>query len=135
MKKIIITLLTVAAITASCKNEEKPVEKEVEETTTLKANPLNKNSLLQGEYIYTEEAAVLKGSSFIYGVKLDSMAQVLANKVESFKREDYDMVPVIVKGLVTKNSNKEGWEEIVEIKEIIKVSEPTSEAAIKVKGE
>ena len=38
-------------------------------------------------------------------------------------------------GKVKNNPDKDGWEKIVEIKEIIKVEKPTAEPAIKVKGE
>ena len=55
--------------------------------------------------------------------------------MKPLKREDYDMVPVILKGKVKNNPDKDGWEKIVEIKEIIKVEKPTAEPAIKVKGE
>ena len=44
------------------------------------------------------------------------------------------MVPVIVKAKVKPNPAKEGWDEIIEIKEILKVSAPKGEEAIKVKG-
>ena len=91
--------------------------------------------LLRGEYIYTDEAAVLYGNDFVYGVTLDEKAKELAQQVESYKREDFDMVPVILKAKVKDNPNEEGWDKIIEIKNIVKVSEPTSEPAIKVKGE
>jgi len=43
------------------------------------------------------------------------------------------MVPVVVKGLVKPNT-EDGWPEVVEIKEIIGVSEPTSELPTKIKS-
>ncbi|MBW2961893.1 hypothetical protein [Mesonia aestuariivivens] len=135
MKKIIITLLAVSIVSISCKDEEKKAsdnDKVVEKVETISSDG---EVVLSGEYIYTEDAAVLKGDDFIYGVELDEMAKKLASQVEEFKREDYDMIPVILKGKIKENPNKDGWEKIVEIKNIIKVSEPTSEPAIKVKGE
>lgn len=142
MKKIVITALAVATIAVSCKNESKNSEaaqekkEKVAEGVELKRD-VNKNGefTLRGEFIYTDEAAVLKGNDFIYGIQLDEKAKELAEKVDPLKREDYDMVPVILKGKVKDNPNKEGWEKIVEIKEIIKVDKPTAEPAIKVKGE
>ena len=135
MKKIIITLFAVAAITVSCKNEEDKSSENKSEDKELKEQTSSEEALLRGEYIYTEEAAVLKGNDFIYGVELNDKAKELAEQVEAYKREDYDMVPVILKAKVKDNPSDEGWEQIIEIKKIIKVSEPISEPAIKVKGE
>ena len=44
------------------------------------------------------------------------------------------MVPVVVKGKIMPNDAEEGWDEIVEIREIISVSAPTAEPAVKVKS-
>ncbi|MAN27616.1 MULTISPECIES: hypothetical protein [Mesonia] len=139
MKKIVIGLMAVATLMVSCKNESKDseaTEEKAVETVELQ-NAINKKGefTLRGEFIYTDEAAVLKGNDFIYGVQLDEKAKELAEKVKPLKREDYDMVPVILKGKVKNNPDKDGWEKIVEIKEIIKVEKPTAEPAIKVKGE
>ncbi len=131
--------MAVATLMVSCKNESKGSEVTEENATenVELQDQINKNGefTLRGEFIYTDEAAVLKGNDFIYGVQLDEKAKELAEKVEPFKREDYDMVPVTLKGKVKNNPNKDGWEKIVEIKEIIKVEKPTAEPAIKVKGE
>lgn len=145
MKKIIITLFVAAAIAVSCKNEEKQSsENETSEKELRRSDILEERAdrlkvgdevLLRGEYIYTEEAAVLYGNDFVYGVTLDEKAKELAQQVESYKREDFDMVPVILKAKVKDNPKEEGWDKIIEIKNIVKVSEPTSEPAIKVKGE
>lgn len=131
--------MAVATLMVSCKNESK--DSEATEEKAVEAvevqNSTNKNGefTLRGEFIYTDEAAVLKGNDFIYGVQLDEKAKELAEKVKPLKREDYDMVPVVLKGKVKNNPNKDGWEKIVEIKEILKVEKPTAEPAIKVKGE
>lgn len=135
MKKIIITLFVAAAIAVSCKNEEKQSSEKQPEVKELKSENTSDEVLLRGEYIYTEEAAVLYGNDFVYGVTLDEKAKELAQQVESYKREDFDMVPVILKAKVKDNPKEEGWDKIIEIKNIVKVSEPTSEPAIKVKGE
>ena len=131
--------MAVATLMVSSKNESKDseaTEEKAVETVELQ-NAINKKGefTLRGEFIYTDEAAVLKGNDFIYGVQLDEKAKELAEKVKPLKREDYDMVPVILKGKVKNNPDKDGWEKIVEIKEIIKVEKPTAEPAIKVKGE
>ena len=64
---------------------------------------------------------MLKGQSFIYGVVLDEKAKEPAEKVKSFKNDPYDMVPVVVNGIIKPNPVEDGWKEIVEIKEIVKV--------------
>ena len=92
--------------------------------------------MYQGEFIYLEDAAVLKGRNFIYGVTLDEKAKELADQVAPVKNEDFDMVAVVVKGVVSKNPNLkaegEGWEEVITIKEIIAVSDKPAEADIKI---
>lgn len=102
MKKLII-LLSLLFAAFSCKNEKKNY-------TTIEA-----------EYIFVSDAAVLKGKNFIYGVVLDEKASELSKKVEPMKKDQYDMVPVVVNGIIKENPNKEGWEKIVEIKEIVEV--------------
>lgn len=131
MKKYFYALLLLALGVAGCQDEPK---KQLE--TQEKARTEMKDSLqvLHGEYIYVDSAAVLKGRSFVYGVKLDSLARALGKQVDSLKREPYDMVPVFIKGIVKKNEKQEGWEEIVEIKEILRVMEPQSDPAIRIEG-
>ncbi len=109
-----ICLLTIAVV--GCKKE------------TKKGTP----ELFRGEFIYTADAAVLKGEDYIYGVALDAKAEELAKKVEPLKREDFDMVPVVIMAIKKPNPNEEGWEEILEIVEIVGVTEPTSDLATKI---
>ncbi len=90
-------------------------------------------SLVRGEFILIDDAAVIKGSDFIYGVVIDDATLELAKQVAPLKREEYDMVPVVVKGLIKPNP-KQGWPEVVEIKEIIGVSAPTSELPTKIES-
>lgn len=90
-------------------------------------------TLLRGEFILTKDAGVLKGKDFIYGVELNPMAQELGDKVKPLKREEYDMVPVVINGVIKPNPN-DGWEEIVEIKEIIGITRPTAELPTKIKS-
>jgi hypothetical protein len=130
MKKYILALLVVALGFAACQDE--PKKQSEPETKTETKDSLQ---VLHGEYIYVDSAAVLKGRSFVYGVKLDSMARALGERVDSLKRDQYDMVPVFVKGIVRKNEKEEGWDEIVEIKEILRVMEPQSDPAIRIEGE
>ena len=120
-----------AMVFTACKNDQKTSE----ETNSEAAK--NNVEIISAEYIYVADAAVLKGNDFIYGVELDSMAEALAKKIAPLKRNDFDMVPVVVQGKIKPNPEEEGWDEVVEIKKIIKVSKPISDSGqvIKVKGD
>lgn len=135
MRKNIFLVLTLALLVSCGKNKES--EKEPTETKKETTEVSSKDDLvkLSGEFLYLADAAVLKQEGQIFGVVLDSMSTVLSKKVKPLKRDDFDMVPVTVKAKVKPNPMKEGWDEVLEIKEIVKVSKPTGEASIKVKGE
>lgn len=91
---------------------------------------------LKGEFIYLADAAVFKGDNFIYGVTLDEKMHELAQKVAPKKREEFDMIPVVINGIVQpKEKGAEGWDEIVTITEILEINEPTSEGSIKIEGD
>ena len=78
---------------------------------------------LTGEFIYAGDAAILRGSDFVYGVTIDSKSKVLAEQVQPFQKEEFDMVPVKVKGKIVPNPRQEGWDENIEIREIIEILE------------
>ena len=120
MKKVLFLFVISIAI-ASCKNSE---EKKTEDTSNMTS--------YTGEFIYLDDAAVLKGDTFIYGVTMDDMAAELADKVAPVKSDEFDMVEVVVKGVVNpKPDGTDGWEEIITIKEIVSVSDKPSPADIK----
>lgn len=142
MKKHVLAFVAAGILLVGCKGDPKQQKEEKTtstDSTEIKSETANKKksdlSILSGEFIYTADAAVLKGNDFIYGVVLDSMATQLSKKVEKLKRDDFDMVPVIIQGKIKPNPMEEGWEEVVEIKQIIKVVKPSSEPTIRVKGE
>ena len=88
---------------------------------------------IMGEFIYLSDAAVLKGDNFIYGVNIDDATIKLAQQVKDKQRDQYDMVPVVINGVINpKPAGTEGWDKIVTIKEIIEVQEPSNEGAIKI---
>ncbi len=61
------------------------------------------------------------------------MAEELAKRVKPVKRDEFDMVPVVVKGtLKNKEEGEEGWNEILTITEIVSVSDTPSEADVKI---
>lgn len=119
MKKVIVLFSALVFTFTSCKNNENT--ESAENFQEIKA-----------EFIFLDDAAVLKGSDFIYGVKIDDMAKELAERVQPVKIEDYDMVPVVIKGVVTeKAKDAEGWDQIVTIKEIIRVGSKPSQPDVK----
>lgn len=112
MKKVIVLLSTVLILFVNCKNEE------IQEITA--------------EFIFLDDAAVLKGPDFIYGVKINDLALELAERVQPVKVEEFDMVPVVVMGVVTsKPVDTEGWDQIVTIKEIVRVGKRPSQPDVK----
>ena len=73
------------------------------------------------------------GNNFIYGVVLNDMTEELIKQVASKQRDKFDMVPVVIKGEINpKPKGSDVWEEIVTIKEIVKVLPPKGEEPIKI---
>lgn len=127
MKKIILMLMLSAAV-FSCKNSEEK-NNETEEVTTENVDQVQ---TYKGDFINSDGALVLMGPNYIFGVKRDVISDELSKKVAAIKVNDYDMVGVVVRGVVTKNTDKESdWEEEITIKEIMKVNEKPSEVDIK----
>ena len=126
MKKIFLLLLLSAAV-FSCKNSE---EKNVtDEMTTENTENLQ---TYKGDFIDSNGAVVLMGSNFIYGVKRNEVSNDLSKQVSAIKKNDFDMVGVTVKGTISKNTEDESeWEELITIKEIVKVNDTPSEVDIK----
>lgn len=128
MKKMFLLIVLSIGI-ISCKNTE---EKKSDNSDTSIAATESINSY-RGDFLYLDDAAVLKGDNFIYGVTVDDMSKELAKQVEAVKEEAYDMVPVFVKGyLKNKPLEAEGWDEILTITEIINVSSSPSKDEIKI---
>ncbi|PZD78441.1 hypothetical protein [Mesonia sp. K7] len=140
MKKYLLPFIMTAVLFTACKNDKKATDNEenIDSTAVTQAEApklLHENNtvaVLRGEFIYYDDAAVLNGNNFIYGVQLDDKAKDLASKVEELKKEKHDMVPVTVKAMVKENPMKDGWEQIIEIQEIIEVSEPVKDETIKI---
>jgi len=137
MKKTLFLLaVSLSVVLISCKNTE-------EKTEALENDPklteqTESFQIYRGEFIYMkkENAAVLNGGNFIYGVVIDDMSRALAAQMESVVKDSFDMVPVIIRGIVSKNPKYTGegntWEEVITIKEIIDVSDTPAEADIKI---
>ena len=126
MKKYLL-ILTLSLVFFSCKNSEE--DKTSDELTTQNEEAF---PTFQGDFINTDGALVLMGSSFIYGVKRNEVSDELSKRVSAVKTNDFDMVGVIVKGVVSENTDTDtNWEEIITIKEIVKVNDSPSAVDIK----
>jgi hypothetical protein len=130
MKKIVI-LFVLAVSIISCKNEVKTEDA----TTVVTGKESNNNALktIEGEFLFVDGAGVIMGKNFIYGVTLDDMTETLIKQAASKQRDKFDMVPIVIKGEINpKPEGSDVWEEIVTIKEIIKVLDPKGDAPIKI---
>lgn len=126
MKNIFFASILMLAF-ISCKNAE---ENKVEEITV--EAPAAEVKQYRGEFIYMADAAVLKGEKFIYAVAMNDIAAQLAEQVKPIKEDEFDMVPVIVKGtLAPKPAGQEGWDEILTITEILHVSKTPAKPDVK----
>ena len=131
MKRTLLLLLVSVTI-ISCNNSKKETEKEGKVTASTENE---KVKTYRGEFIYTDDAAVLKGNNFIYGVTMNDKSKELADQVSKVVKDPYDMVPVIVGGIVTPNpkaETEEVWENIITIKEIYHVSDKPAKSSIKI---
>ncbi len=133
MKKAVLVLSLIAFVFTGCKKNPKTQKhKASADTTNIRQAEKTDITVITGEFYYTPEAAVIKGNNFIYGVVLDSMAKVLAEKVEPVKRNKYDMIPITIKGKLEANPMEGGWDQVVKITDILLISKPQGEPAIKI---
>ena len=117
--KRLLGVLFISLLLFSCQNEER---KELMEQPKVEKVP-DSIQVLTGEIVYGTDAAVIRGEDFVYGVAMDSLSKILAEKVAPLKSDDFDMVPVTVKARIVPNPKQEGWEEVIEIREIIEVAD------------
>ncbi len=131
MKKVVL-LIALTIVSFSCKNSE---EKTTETTTgkeVISESETNNNPIYKGDFIYTADAAILQSGNVIYAVALNDMATELSKKVATVQKTDFDMVPVAVRGTLSKKTEgQEGWDDILTITEIIIIGNAPSEVDIK----
>ena len=118
MKKL-FGILLMSLILFSCQDEER---KDLMDAPTQEKVP-DSIQVLEGDFVYTADAAVIRGEDFVYGVTQDSMSQMLSEKIAPFKADDFEMIPVKVKAKIVPNPQQEGWEEVIEILEIVEIPE------------
>ena len=123
MKKVLILLLCITVF-LSCKNENKS-EKEI--TTANSPEKTDKQNdgltLLKGEFVFYNGAAVLQTHADIYGVLITDKMHELNKLAKPYKEAETDMVNIEIRGKITnKKDEKILWEHKVEIVEILNVS-------------
>ncbi len=117
MRKLFFLLL-ISLVFTSCKEDKE---------TKINTEPLIESSndsytLLEGNFVYYEDAAVLQTPTSIFGVILNENTIQLAKEAKAFQKEDTDMVKVRIKGLIEKKpEDTEGWDYNINIKKIISV--------------
>lgn len=133
MKKTLI-LLFMFVVVLNCKNDQKVEEQTTEnqtETTSKDGKTLKQNDgliAIHGKFLYYKDAAVLQTPTEVYAIVVDDKMHELVEQTNTYKKEPEDMVPVTIRGrMFKKDPNEEGWENKIEIKEILKVSEPSPE--------
>jgi len=112
MKQLGILLLCFP-IVISCKTETKQTEN---------AQKNENLTLLKGQFVYFDGAAVLQTDNEIYGVFVTDKLEELNKQAEALKTNKTDMVNVEIQGRVSqKKDAKILWENKVEILEILSV--------------
>ena len=117
MKKLLFILLLVLFI-LSCKDNS---EKTTQDNTDDKETEQDTVPTVTGKFFFTEEDAILRGDDFIYNVEIDSLSRVLAKQVEAYKTDDFEMIPVKVKGRLKQSPRQTGIERNIELKEIVAI--------------
>jgi len=131
MKKTLI-LMACLSVFISCKKDVKSQNSEDtiingvgERTAKQKSDKL---TLLKGEFVYYNGAAVLQTNSEIYGVLLTDKLEELQKQAEKHKSEPTDMVQVEIRGKITNQKDEKIlWENKVEVVEILNVQSGSKE--------
>lgn len=125
MKDKLLTLILILFFFSACGDDSR--EDQMEETVPVVAQ--DSLTVIEADFIHLANDAVLKGRSFIYGVELDSIGRELVERVEPLKKDEFEMIPVTVKAKIVKNPGKNGWDEIVQIREILEIPEKKLDSA------
>jgi hypothetical protein len=118
MRKIYF-VFALCVLTLSCKNDSKSTETETETASQYET--------FSGMFLYleSEKAAVFQAAgNQMYGVVVDDQMLALNEKCKTYKKQDHDMIPVVIKGIKKANTVENAWKEVIEVKEIISVQKP-----------
>lgn len=108
----------------ACKNDGKQEQKEdlLSNENAKTAKQSDGLTLLKGEFVYYDGAAVLQTHSEIYGVLINDKLEALDTQAAKYKNQPTDMVQVEIRGKISnKKDDKILWENKVEIMEVLSV--------------
>lgn len=115
MKKFLL-IIGVILFAIGCENEpEKQPEMEIADKV------VDSIQVYQGNFIAVGKSAVLKGDTFVYQVKMDSIALSLTDILGDFKRDENSIIPVKVKGMIKDNIQATGYSKLIEITEVVDI--------------
>ncbi|MEP1488936.1 MAG: hypothetical protein ABJK28_10960 [Algibacter sp.] len=132
MKKAFFIVLILTAF-VSCKKETKTQTEEQNNVISIDGQEKTAKqndglTLLKGEFVYYEGAAVLQTHAEIYGVFVNDKMLELNKLAEKYKATPTDMVNIEIRGKVSNTKDdKILWENKVEVVEIINVTQPSKE--------
>lgn len=115
MRRLIFILSILMAL-SSCENEQ-----EAAPATVVLPTAQDSIKSYKGSFIAAGNAAVLKGSQFIFQVKMDSVALQFKDSLKNYTSESESVIPVEVRGKVTDNPSPVGYSQIIEIKEVVEI--------------
>jgi len=115
MKRFLL-LISVILLVVACDNEpDKQPEMEIAEKVT------DSIQVYQGNFISVGKLAVLKGDTFVYQVKMDSVVFRLTDSLSAFKKDENSIIPIKVKGQVKDNIQATGYSKLIEITEVVDI--------------
>ena len=117
MKKLLFIFLLVSFILSCKDNSEKTIQDNTDDNETAQDSV----PTVTGKFIFTEEDAILRGDDFIYNVEIDSLSRVLAKQIEAYKTDDFQMIPVKVKGKIKQSPRQTGIKKNIELREIVAI--------------
>lgn len=125
MKKTFAYLILLLVVFTACKSEEKTEDKKNKEdakeiNTNTKEISKDSPRTISGEFIYSDEAAVIKRRNTMYGVVMNDKAKNLLNQAQGISEDPYATFNVTVTAKIEDNEG-EGWEKLLNIQKIIKV--------------
>ena len=100
MKRGIFVILLALLSLTSCGSDSNEDLQPKEEVVVKDSIPT-----LKGEFIFLSDAAVFKGN------------------------DQFDMIPVTLKGKIISSPGTKGWDEFIEIREVLSISVPKEEPA------
>ena len=114
MVRKLLFIISILVMTTACESEKEAAPEKPEAATTV-----DSIQTYRGNFISVGNAAVLKGDSYIYQVKIDSITKFLKEDLENYSLSTKNIVPIEVEGKVVENpAPAEGYSQMIEIKEI-----------------